>query len=67
MASYTLTLKNSEDYRILKKILKAFDGASIVPVRQKKTHIEKCLDEAKKGEVTGPFSSTDSLMNDLLS
>lgn len=36
MASYTVTLKNDEDFRIITKILKAFDGASITPVSNKK-------------------------------
>ena len=31
MAEYTLTLSSDEDYRLIRKILKAFDGASIRP------------------------------------
>lgn len=67
MASYTLTLKTEDDYRILKKILKAFDGASISPIRSRKSHFETAMDEIKEGKIVGPFDSVDSLMKDLLS
>lgn len=66
MASYTLTLKTDEDFRILKKILKAFDGASITPLRTRKSHFEMAMDEVEKGKVVGPYTSVDSLMKDLL-
>ena len=64
---YTLNLKSKEDYRIIKKILKAFDGASIKPMRVHKTSLEKSLEEAQRGEVVGPFYSVNELMSDLLS
>lgn len=66
MASYTITLKNEEDFQIIKKILKAFDGASIIPVRNKKSHLEMVMDEIEAGQVVGPFNSVDDLMKDLL-
>lgn len=66
MASYTVTLRSSEDFRILKKILKAFDGASIAPVRTRKSHFEVAMEEAQTGNVVGPFDSVSSLMKDLL-
>lgn len=66
MASYTITLKNDEDFRIIKKILKAFDGASIIPVRNKKSHLEMVMEEVEAGKVVGPFKSVESLMRDLL-
>lgn len=64
---YTLTLNSSADYRLIKKLLKAFDGASIHPVRKRKSSIELSLEEARAGKVVGPFYSTDELMKDLLS
>ena len=64
---YTLTLKSQEDYRLIKKLLKAFDGASIYPVKKRKSSIEISLEEARQGKVAGPFNSVDELMNDLLS
>ncbi len=67
MAQYTLTLNSEEDFRILKKLLKAFEGASIKPVPTSKSHIEKALEEVKNGKVVGPFHSTNELMKDLLS
>lgn len=66
MASYTLTLKNDEDFRIIKKILKAFDGASIIPVRNKKSHLETVMEEVEAGHIVGPFNSVDDLMKDLM-
>ena len=66
MAEYTLRLESEKDYRIIKKLLKAFDGASITPVRKRKSSIEISLEEARQGKVAGPFNSVDELMNDLL-
>lgn len=66
MASYTITLKNDEDFRIIKKLLKAFDGASIIPVRTPKKHLDTIMDEIESGQVVGPFDSVESLMKDLL-
>lgn len=64
MAEYTLTLHSEEDYHLIKKILRAFDGASITPV--KKSPLDIALDEAKTGKVVGPFYSVSDLMKDLL-
>lgn len=44
---YTLTLQSQEDYRLIKKLLKAFEGASITPVRKRKSSIEISLEEAR--------------------
>lgn len=66
MASYTVTLKNEEDYRIIKKILKAFDGASIIPIGNNKNHLEMVMEEIETGQVVGPFNSVEDLMKDLL-
>ena len=66
MAEYTLRLESEKDYRIIKKLLKAFDGASITPVRKRKSSIEISLEEARQGKVAGPFNSVDELMKDLL-
>lgn len=67
MAEYTLTLRSQEDYRLIKKLLKAFDGASIRPAKKKLSHLEKVLKEVERGEVVGPFYTTEELMADLLS
>lgn len=67
MAEYTLRLESEKDYRIIKKLLKAFEGASITPVRKRKSSIEISLEEARQGKVAGPFNSVDELMKDLLS
>lgn len=64
---YTLTLQSQEDYRLIKKLLKAFEGASITPVRKRKSSIEISLEEARQGKVAGPFNSVDELMKDLMS
>lgn len=66
MASYKITLKNEEDFHILKNFLKKFEGASIIPVRTRKTHFETAMDEVQNGKVVGPFKSVESLMKDLL-
>ncbi len=66
MAEYTLSLKTAADYRIIKKLLKAFDGAKITPVRQGKGSLERSLEEADKGDIVGPYDSIEQLMNDLL-
>ncbi|MDE7097264.1 MAG: hypothetical protein K2O47_07220 [Muribaculaceae bacterium] len=63
---YTLTLQSQEDYRLIKKLLKAFDGASITPVRKRKSGIEISLEEARQGKVAGPFYKVEDLMKDLL-
>ena len=64
---YTLTLQSQEDYRLIKKLLKAFDGASITPVRKRrKSSIEISLEEARQGKVAGPFYKVEDLMKDLL-
>lgn len=63
---YTLHLKSEEDYHIIKKILKAFEGATIQPMNTNRTHLEKALEEARKGEIVGPFCSVKELMDDLL-
>lgn len=66
MADYTLTLNSQADYRMIKKLLKAFDGASIKPIKKRKSSIEKSLEEARNGKVVGPFYSAKELMDDLL-
>lgn len=66
MAEYTLTLESEKDYRIIKKILKAFEGASISPVKKRRSSIEISLEEAHQGKTVGPFNTVDELMNDLL-
>ena len=66
MAEYTLTLRSDEDYRLIKKLLKAFDGASICPANTSKSHLEEALEEARTGKVVGPFNSVQELMADLL-
>ncbi len=63
---YTLTLKSNEDYRLIKKLLKAFDGATIKPVRKRGYAIEDSLKEVENGDVVGPFSSVEDFMADLL-
>ena len=63
---YKLTLQSQEDYRLIKKLLKAFEGASITPVRKRKSSIEISLEEARQGKVAGPFNSVDELMKDLM-
>ncbi len=63
---YTLTLKSNEDYRLIKKLLKAFDGATIKPVRKRRSSIEMSLEEAENGDIVGPFSSVEDFMADLL-
>lgn len=63
---YTLTLQTQEDYRLIKKLLKAFDGASIRPIKSTRSHIEEALEEARTGQIAGPFHSTQELMEDLL-
>ncbi|MDE6381115.1 MAG: hypothetical protein K2L11_11650 [Muribaculaceae bacterium] len=35
MAEYSLRLESEKDYRIIKKLLKAFEGASITPIRKR--------------------------------
>ncbi|MDE5795120.1 MAG: hypothetical protein K2I08_10425 [Muribaculaceae bacterium] len=67
MAEYILKLESQKDYRIIKKLLKAFEGASITPVKKRKASIEISLEEARQGKVAGPFNSVDELMEDLLS
>lgn len=66
MAEYTLTLNSNSDYRMIKKLLKAFEGASIRPVSKRRSGLEIAFEEVKKGEVSGPYFSTADLMKDLL-
>ncbi|MBD5357961.1 MAG: hypothetical protein HDR88_13285 [Bacteroides sp.] len=67
MLEYTLTLKTEEDYNIIKKLLKAFDGARIYPREKTEYTIEDAFDEVKNGDVVGPFNSVEDFMKDLLS
>lgn len=67
MAEYTLSLRTESDYRMIKKLLKAFDGASITPVHRGKGSLERSLNEVKNGSVVGPYNSVEQLMSDLLS
>lgn len=64
MAQYTLTLNSEADYKIIRKLLKAFDGATIK--RKKSSRLEQAFKEVENGEVKGPFNSVEELMNDLL-
>ena len=66
MTEYTLKLESEKDYRIIKKILKAFDGASISPVKKRRSSIEISLEEARQGKTAGPFNTVEELMKDLL-
>lgn len=66
MLEYTLTLQAEDDYYLIKKLLKAFDGASIRPVKKRKSSIELSLEEARNGLVEGPFYSAKDLMDNLL-
>lgn len=45
---YTLVLQSQEDYHLIEKILKAFDGASITPVRERNYSINH-TETTKKG------------------
>lgn len=63
---YTLTLQSQEDYHLIKKLLKAFDGASIRPPKDQYT-LYDALEEARQGKVVGPFHTTEDLMKSLLS
>lgn len=64
---YTVTLNSTADYRLLKKLLKAFDGASIKPAKKRSAYtLEDSLKEAKNGDIVGPFSSVDDFMDNLL-
>ncbi|MDE6082866.1 MAG: hypothetical protein K2G11_00105 [Muribaculaceae bacterium] len=63
---FTLKLQSREDYRLIKKLLKAFDGASITPIRKRKSSIDISLEEARQGKVAGPFNTVEELMKDLL-
>lgn len=67
MLEYTLTLQAEDDYHLIKKLLKAFDGATIRPVKRRKSSIEISLEEARNGEVEGPFYTAKELMDNLLS
>lgn len=66
MAEYALTLSSDRDYRIIKKLLKAFDGASIRPVGKRLSGLEKSIMESQAGQVSGPFKSVKELMDDLI-
>ena len=63
---YTLTLNSAEDYRLLKKLLQKFDGASIRPVRQQQYTLKQAYKEVEKGQIVGPFATAEEFMNDLL-
>ncbi len=63
---YTLVLQSHEDYNIIKKLLKAFEGASIRPKNESYT-IYDALDEAHTVKVVGPFQTKEDLMESLLS
>ncbi len=65
MTEYTLRLESEKDYRIIKKLLKAFEGASITPVKKRKSSIEISLEEARNGKVEGPFNTVEDLMKNL--
>ncbi|MDE7414328.1 MAG: hypothetical protein K2N05_11175 [Muribaculaceae bacterium] len=64
---YILDLKTEDDYRIIKKILHAFHGATIRPRDKTLYNLEKALEEVENGDIVGPFASVDDLMADLLS
>lgn len=67
MIECTITLNSVSDYRILRKILKAFDGATIRPAKRQKGYtIEDSLREAENGEIVGPFTSVKDFMNNLM-
>ncbi len=66
MPEYTLRLESEKDYKIIKKLLKAFEGASITPIKKKKSSIEISLEEARKGKTEGPFTTMEDLMENLL-
>ncbi len=66
MAEYTLRLESEKDYKIIKKLLKAFEGASITPVKKRKSSVELSLQEAREGKVEGPFNTVEDLMKNLL-
>ncbi|MDE6023630.1 MAG: hypothetical protein K2G13_09040, partial [Muribaculaceae bacterium] len=65
LMEYTLTLQSQEDYLLIKKLLKAFDGASIRPQKDRYT-IYDALEEVRQGKLVGPFHTTEELMKDLL-
>lgn len=63
---YSLTLQSKEDYRLIKRLLKAFEGATIKPVVKRRSSIEISLEEARHGKVEGPFYSSKELLDNLL-
>ena len=63
---YTLTLKSQEDSHLIKKLLKAFDGASIRPQIEQYT-IDDALEEVRQDKVVGPYYTSEDLMASLLS
>lgn len=66
MAEYTLTLRSEEDYDLIKRLLKHFEGASIRPCHPSATHLEESLKAAERGEVYGPYTSAKEMLDDLL-
>lgn len=65
MAEYTLILQSEEDYRLIKKLLRAFDGASIRPTGKTNAEAGREEDE-KENKKEIPFKSTKKVVDDLL-
>lgn len=64
MSEYILILQSEEDYRLIKKLLKAFEGASIRPYG--KSNIESDREDEKEKKEEIPFKSTKKVVDDIV-
>lgn len=64
MTQITINIENKALVPILKKLISELNGVTIAP-QNRKTGIERALNEIKDGKVSGPFHTVDEVMEHL--
>lgn len=64
MTQLTLNIENKEMLGVLKKLINNLNGVSIAPSAKKtpSKQLTEALNDAKKGNVSGPFNSMEEVM-----
>ena len=68
MTQLTLNIENYEMLGVLKKLIRNLNGVSIASSSEEtpSDQLIEALNEAKDGNVSGPFNNIDELMHHLL-
>ncbi|WP_300503981.1 hypothetical protein [uncultured Duncaniella sp.] len=64
MTQLVLNISDPSVLPTLKKVVKAFNGVTIAPKKEKKAKcgLDEALEDVREGRVSGPFNSFDEML-----